>query len=216
MYIDLGVQKKCLQCLERTQTNDMYQTVYWQLKPKLTVFSELTADKTLNDKMTLTTLEVPLNWQSLQKVLIEKTILLKNLLTFEVSNLRRLGFCFLLALSCKVKVITQMVQTLFKESYKDKFDQLHHMQAIAHVLISLLFQCWKWATQTWNAHLKTRDGDWQQSESSGRIATTEHAPAGLSVRAPYLEWAYFKTGFATASQHVGIGKCWIKHVTTTH
>ena len=29
---------------------------------------------------------------------------------------------------------------LLSESYKDKFDQLHHMQAIAHVLISLLLQ----------------------------------------------------------------------------
>ena len=107
--------------------------------PKLTVLNELTEDKTLNDFDDFES-STQLNWQSLQKVLVEKTILLKNLPTFAVLSLRRLGFCFLLALSCQVKVIRQMVQTLFKESYKDKFDQLHHMQAIAHVLISLLLQ----------------------------------------------------------------------------
>ena len=74
----------------------MISRLFIDSSPKLTVFSELTADKTLNDKMTLTTLEVPLNWESLQKVLVEKTILLKNLfsLTFEVWNLSTmlLGF----------------------------------------------------------------------------------------------------------------------------
>ena len=140
----------------------MISRLFIDSSPKLTVFSELTADKTLNDKMTLTTLEVPLNWQSLQKVLIEKTILLKNLLTFEVSNLRRLGFCFLLALSCKVKVITQMVQTSFKESYKDKFDQLHHMQVIAHVLILSLLQYF-------NAHLKSLESRPERMMETVRI-----------------------------------------------
>ena len=203
---------------ERTQTKQWYQDCLLTV-PQSWQF--LVSWLKTRHWMTLTTLKVQLNWHNLQKDRIEKTILLKNLLslTFEVLNLRRLGFCFLLSLSCQVKVIRHMVQ--FKESYKDKFDQLHHMQAIGHVLISLLLQYFNAKHVQHKLDLLTSRPERMIGNSQDLLVkllllSVHCAPKLDWVCSPYLEWAYFKTGFATASQHVGIGMCWIKHVTTTH
>ena len=51
---------------------------------------------------------------------------------------------------------------LLSESYKDKFDQLHHMQVIAHVLILSLLQYF-------NAHLKSLESRPERMMETVRI-----------------------------------------------
>ena len=85
------------------------------------------------------------------------------------------------------------------------------MQAIAHVLISLQLHYFNAEHVQYKLELLTSRPERMIGNSQDLLVQlpqlSVHAQTGLSVRAPYLEWAYFKTGFATASQHVGIGMC---------